>query len=73
MKNNTINQENIELLVKKPFPIIEGPNKDFDVSYKWFSKNNDLSLIESGIPINEFHKDIRNIKLEFEVKNIYFF
>ena len=58
-------------LQKKSNPIIEGPQFNNDISYKWVSKSNEIHKIEDGIPIIDFVKENRMKKTEFLV-NMFF-
>ena len=59
-----------EVLKLKPTPLVEGPEPENDISYQWVSKNEELKLIEEGIPFDDFAEAItqRNLEMEFRVK-----
>lgn len=58
-----------DYLKSKPVPLIEGPDPEEDISYQWVAKNEELKLIEEGIPFDEFSDSIlqRNLEMEFRV------
>lgn len=54
--------------------IIEGADPMHDMSYKWMEQNEDLMLIEKGIPLFDFGPKIepRNLEMEYRVSIIYY-
>jgi hypothetical protein len=52
--------------------LVEGPNPDHDISYRFIEKNEDLQFIEKGISLKEFKENMnkRNLELEFRVNSL---
>ncbi len=53
----------------EPEFIIEGPEPEHDISYKFVDKNEDLKYIEKGVALADFRDNMnkRNLELEFRV------
>jgi hypothetical protein len=49
--------------------LVEGPNPEHDISYRFIEKNEDLQFIEKGISLRDFKDNMskRNLELEFRV------
>lgn len=64
-----------EYIKQKSAPLIEGPDPEEDISYQWVTKNEELKLIEEGIPFEEFSDSLnqRNLEMEFRVISKFLF